>query len=78
LRLPQEKYQEEVKTKKSGSKPCDNIPNLAWMAQAGSCYWYNKNGMTTQEQLEEMQGWGWQSVYKEEELEAILKSGNYH
>jgi hypothetical protein len=29
----------------------DNIPNLAWMAQTDGSYWYNKNGMTTQEQL---------------------------
>jgi hypothetical protein len=29
--------------------------------------WYDYTGTTF-----EMQGWGWQSVYKEEELEAIF------
>ena len=53
----------------------DNIPNLAWMAHAdGTVYWYNKKWYEyTGTTFEEMQGWGWQSVYKEEELDSILK-----
>jgi PAS domain S-box-containing protein len=68
--------QQELKESEGRFKAmADNIPNLAWMAQAdGSCYWYNKKWYDyTGTTFEEMQGWGWQSVYKEEELEAILK-----
>ena len=52
----------------------DNIPNLAWMANAdGWIYWYNKTWYdytgTTPEQME---GWGWQSVHHPEELPKVL------
>ena len=52
----------------------DNIPNLAWMAEAdGWIYWYNKRWYeytgTTQEQME---GWGWQSVHDPEQLPKVL------
>lgn len=56
----------------------DNIPNLAWMAHAnGDLYWSNKkwyeySGTT----FEEMQGRGWQSVYKEEDIAGILEAWN--
>ncbi|MBC7450490.1 MAG: PAS domain-containing sensor histidine kinase [Cytophagales bacterium] len=52
----------------------DNIPNLAWMANAdGWIYWYNKKWHeytgTTSEQME---GWGWQSVHHPDELPAVM------
>ncbi len=52
----------------------DNIPNLAWMAQAdGWIYWYNKKWYeytgTTPEQME---GWGWQSVHDSRILPDVL------
>ena len=53
----------------------DNIPNLAWMADAdGWIFWYNKKWYeftgTTPEQME---GWGWQSVHDPIELPIVLK-----
>lgn len=52
----------------------DNIPNLAWMADAeGSVYWYNNKWFQyTGTTFEDMEGWGWQSVYNEVELPGIL------
>lgn len=52
----------------------DNIPNLAWMADAdGNIFWYNKQWYNyTGTTLEEMQGWGWQSVHDPEELPKVL------
>jgi PAS domain S-box-containing protein len=43
----------------------DNIPNLAWMADAnGWIFWYNKQWYDyTGTTLEEMQGWGWKKVH---------------
>lgn len=54
----------------------DNIPNLAWMADAnGWIYWYNKKWYdytgTTPEQME---GWGWQSVHNPKELPLVLEN----
>ncbi len=56
----------------------DNIPNLSWMARPdGAVYWYNKKWYEyTGTTFEDMQGWGWKSVYKEEELEAVLYQWN--
>ncbi len=53
----------------------DNIPNLAWMADAeGWIYWYNKQWYeysgTTPEQME---GWGWQAVHDPAELPGVLE-----
>lgn len=53
----------------------DNIPNLAWMANAdGWIYWYNKKWYdytgTTPEQME---GWGWQSVHDPQELPGVME-----
>ena len=53
----------------------DNIPNLAWMADAeGWIYWYNQKwyeytGTTPQQ----MEGWGWQSVHDPVELPLVLE-----
>ncbi|MCW2119688.1 PAS domain-containing protein [Flavobacterium sp. 7A] len=52
----------------------DNIPNLAWMAEPdGDVYWYNKKWYEyTGSTFETMQNWGWQTIYKEEELPEVL------
>ena len=54
----------------------DNIPNLAWMANAdGWIYWYNKRWHEyTGTTAEEMEGWGWQSVHDPKELPRVLES----
>ena len=67
--------QDELKESEERFKAmADNIPNLAWMARAdGSCYWFNKKWYEyTGTTFKDMQGWGWQSVCKEEELVDIL------
>jgi PAS domain S-box-containing protein len=66
---------EKLKTSEERFKAmADNIPNLAWMAEAnGSIFWYNKKWYeytgTTPEQME---GWGWQSVHDPEMLPSVL------
>ena len=52
----------------------DNIPNLAWMANAdGWIYWYNKQWFAyTGTSAEQMEGWGWQSVHDPQELPRVL------
>lgn len=52
----------------------DNIPNLAWMADAdGFIYWYNKKWYEyTGTKPKEMEGWGWQSVHDPQTLPAVL------
>jgi PAS domain S-box-containing protein len=57
----------------------ENIPNLAWMADAtGYVYWYNSRWYeytgTTQKI---MQGEGWQSIHDPEYLPRILKQWNH-
>ncbi|BAI61618.1 putative histidine kinase [Methanocella paludicola SANAE] len=51
----------------------DNIPNLAWMANAdGWIFWYNRQWYDyTGTTLEEMQGWGWQKVHHPDYVEAV-------
>jgi len=53
----------------------DNIPNLAWMANAdGWIYWYNKRWYEyTATTPEQMEGWGWQSVHDATELPRVLQ-----
>ena len=53
----------------------DNIPQLAWMADgSGSIFWYNRRWYDfTGTTLEEMQGWGWQSVHDPELVEGITE-----
>ncbi len=50
------------------STMADNIPNLAWMANAdGWIYWYNKKWYEyTGATPEQMDGWGWQQVHDAE------------
>jgi PAS domain S-box-containing protein len=57
----------------------DNIPVLAWMADAeGWIYWYNKKwydytGTTEQE----MEGWGWQAVHHPNMLQMVIEKWEY-
>lgn len=68
--------QDELKLSEERFKMmADNIPNLAWMAKPdGSLYWYNKKWYEyTGTTFQDMQGWGWQSVYKEEQLDDVIR-----
>ena len=51
----------------------DNQASLCWMADpSGSIYWYNKRWHEyTGKSLEEIQGWGWQSVHDPERLPEV-------
>lgn len=53
----------------------DNIPNLAWMANAdGWIFWYNKRWYEyTGTTAKGMEGWGWQSVHDPNALPQVLK-----
>ncbi len=57
----------------------DNIPNLAWMADAnGWIFWYNKQWYEYTGTIEEdMKGWGWQSVHDEIELPKVMEKWTY-
>ncbi len=54
----------------------DNIPQLAWMADAtGSRYWYNRRWFDyTGTTLEQMRGWGWESVHDPEYRQQVVNS----
>ena len=54
----------------------DNIPNLAWMAEAnGDIYWFKKKWYDyTGTKADEMQGWGWQKVHDPETLPLVLEN----
>ncbi|MEO6742887.1 MAG: ATP-binding protein [Caldimonas sp.] len=53
----------------------ESIPQLCWMARAdGHIYWYNRRWYDyTGTTLEQMEGWGWQSVHDPEVLPAVMK-----
>ena len=53
----------------------DNIPNLAWMANAeGWIFWYNQQWYDyTGATLEEMQGWGWQTVHHPDYIDTVTE-----
>jgi PAS domain S-box-containing protein len=53
----------------------DSIPQLAWMADSdGSIFWYNARWYTyTGTTLEQMKGWGWQSVHDPEKLPEAME-----
>ncbi|MCE9548706.1 MAG: PAS domain S-box protein [Planctomycetia bacterium] len=52
----------------------DSIPQLAWMASPnGEVFWYNRRWFEfTGTTLEQMAGWGWQSVHDPHELSRVL------
>ena len=53
----------------------NNIQNLAWMANAdGWVFWYNQRWYEyTATTIEEMEGWGWQSVIEPNKLRMVQK-----
>jgi PAS domain S-box-containing protein len=53
----------------------DNIPNLAWMANAdGWITWYNRKWYDyTGTTAEQMEGWGWQIVHDPVELPKVIE-----
>lgn len=69
------KAQEDLKESEQRFRAiADNIPNLAWMAEAdGSIFWYNKHWYEfTDTNPEDMKGWGWQSVHDPDVLPSVL------
>ena len=63
-----------IKSEEKFRTLADNIPNLAWMANAdGWIYWYNKRWYEyTGTAAADMEGWGWQSVHDPKELKNVL------
>ena len=53
----------------------DNISQLAWMAnEAGSIFWYNQRWFDfTGTTLDDMQGWGWQTVHHPDHVERVVE-----
>lgn len=53
----------------------DSIPQMAWMANPdGDLFWYNRRWYEyTGSTIEEMRGWGWQSIHKPELLPRIIE-----
>ena len=54
----------------------NSIPQLAWMARPdGNIFWYNQRWYDyTGTTLDQMQGWGWQSVHDPAELPRVLET----
>jgi PAS domain S-box-containing protein len=52
----------------------DNIAQFAWMADAtGSRFWHNRRWLDyTGRTLEEMKGWGWQTVHHPDHVQAVV------
>lgn len=57
----------------------DSMPQLSWMADAdGHVFWYNQRWYEyTGTCLEDMQGWGWQSVHDPEILPRVVECWKY-
>ncbi|MGE3779369.1 MAG: PAS domain S-box protein, partial [Pirellulaceae bacterium] len=57
----------------------DSISQLAWMASPdGHIFWYNRRWFEyTGTSLEQMEGWGWQSVHDPEMLPNVLDRWHY-
>lgn len=57
----------------------DSIPQLAWMAEPdGHIFWYNQRWYEyTGTCLEQMQGWGWQTVHDPKMLPQVLERWKY-
>ena len=58
----------------------ESIPQLAWTTDAeGSIFWYNQRWYDyTGTTLDEMKGWGWQSVHDPDELPRVLEKFKAH
>ena len=57
----------------------DSIPQLAWMAEPdGHIFWYNRRWYEyTGTRVEQMAGWGWQSVHDPDMLPKVLELWKY-
>lgn len=53
----------------------DNISQLAWIADSeGSLFWYNRRWFEyTGTGMDEMKGWGWQSVHHPDHLDRVVE-----
>jgi len=53
----------------------ESIPQLAWITDAeGYIFWYNQRWFDyTNTNLEQMKGWGWQSLHHPDELGRVMK-----
>jgi PAS domain S-box-containing protein len=76
-----ERYRKESERKKSEQQfrtLAESIPQLAWMANTdGHIFWYNRRWYDyTGTTLEQMEGWGWQSVHDPKELPKVLERWN--
>ena len=72
-----ERHDAEISLRESESQLralVDTIPQLAWMADPdGSIFWYNRGWYAyTGTTLEQMKGWGWQSVHDPKVLPDVL------
>ncbi len=58
----------------------DNITQFAWMTdENGWIFWYNRRWFEyTGTTLEQMQGWGWQSVHHPEHIDRVVKLFRHH
>ena len=58
----------------------DNIPQLAWMAdETGAIIWYNRRWYEyTGTTIDEMKGWGWQTVHHPEHVERVIDKFRRH
>lgn len=60
----------------------DNIPQLAWIADAGTdgqVHWFNRNWLEyTGTTLEEMKGRGWIAVHHPEHVDRVVQKFAYH
>ena len=56
----------------------DSMPRLAWIADAaGAIYWYNKRWFDyTGSTLDDMHGWGWQSVHHPDHVARVVERLN--
>jgi len=60
----------------------DNIPQLAWIADAGTygqVHWFNQNWFEyTGTTLEEMKGWGWHAVHHPDHADRVIQRFSHH
>ncbi len=58
----------------------DNISQFAWMTdENGWIFWYNRRWFDyTGTTLEQMQGWGWQSVHHPEHIDRVVELFRHH
>ncbi len=71
----QVRARQEIETREQQFRVlADSIPQLAWMANPdGSIFWYNRRWYEyTGTALEQMEGWGWQSVHEPELLPKVM------